>query len=614
MKRSRLLALPLTLALSSCGAAPPDRYVSPDVAPKPAAKPKKQTVYTFSMDDLTYIAGQVSAARQLSVDHTIAIVQLDREAFLKEFREHLKHDDAERQANDAFGRGFDLGQSDASEHDDLVASQLLGFYDPKKDKVFVPEVREASREKLIIDSGVVAHEIEHALQAQHFKNVRKPTSSDEQIALLSLFEGDSQLAMAAYFGLEGGAPIGRTVRRLTDATKNVPIAALAKANQAGTLALARSQERLDFPYSEGMMFVSDLYRAGGFDLVNAAFADPPTTTEQILHPQKYLEGENGRPIREPKVPSGWTGVVTDVLGELDTRIILARCLDKATSAKASEGWSGDRFGVFKPDADHVAMAWVSAWDTEADAKEMESALNDSANCWSNGSDQTLAANGERVVERRGDVVVFLRGVPSTNRSTLKSDLFAAVGAKPTSKRRSSAVIPARVALPEPTKGSVSGDVYQNEWLGLVGRIPPGLTARIGEEDMDLTIDRPNTLIYGGVTISTRVSSDEQNERTFEEFRTGFNQLVEKDGLELDSHGTNSVDTPLGKGIERNWVLRGTKGGMRMILIPICIGSGSVVFIEGYGDAKAKQVLEDWRGSFRWTNGRNLKACDYLDPK
>jgi hypothetical protein len=319
-------------------------------------------------------------------------------------------------------------------------------------------------------------------------------------------------------------------------------------------------------------------------------------------------------VKEPRIPTGWTGVVTDVLGELDTRIILSRCLDKATAQNAAAGWAGDRFAVFETDEHRVAMAWVSAWDTEADAKEMESALGASERCWQNGSDEHLASNGERVVERRGAIVVLLRGVPSAARPAMTADLVGAVAPAPRAKPRTSTVLPERAPLPAFQPGKIAGDVYTNDWLGIVGRIPPGLDAQIGDDDFDLSIDRPDTIIHGSVTVSTRVANDAQNERTFADFQRGFEKILAKHGLTLDSQGTSAVDTALGNGVERVWNIHGTDGGLHMILVPVCMGTGSIVFVEGYGDAKAKRVLDDWRGSFRWSNGRNITACDYLDPK
>ncbi|MFO0611242.1 MAG: hypothetical protein U0414_01545 [Polyangiaceae bacterium] len=615
----RILAVTLAAAATASCVHPTDRYPATDPPGDARAKlagpgdgGTSGGSFAFRESDLTHIAAKLSEARKLSVDHPVAISLLPKNEFLSEFRAHASHDKRAARASEAFGKGFDLG--DAGDTDDLVASQLLGFYDPKKDRVFVPQVVEPTADKLFLDGGVIAHEIEHALQAQHFKNVREPQTSDEGIALLSLFEGDAQLAMAAYFGAEAGAPIGRTVRQMADATKDVPIAALAKATPGSTLALARTQERLDFPYAEGMMFVSDLYRAGGFPQIDAAFADPPTTSEQILHPQKYLAGEGARLVKEPRIPAGWSGVVTDVLGELDTRIILSRCLEKTTAHTAAAGWAGDRFAVFETDEHKVAMAWVSAWDTEADAIEMETALSSSERCWQNGSDEHLASNGERVVQRRGTLVVFLRGVPAAARPAMTADLFAAVAPPVRPKARSSALIPERVPLPQFQSGKIDDDVYQNDWLGIVGRIPPGLDAQIGDDDVDLTISRPGTIIHGSVTVSTRVSNDEQNERTFAEFQHGFQKTLAKHGLTLDSQGTSPVTTALGNGVERVWNIHGTEGALHMTLVPVCMGTGSIVFVEGYGDAKAKRVLDAWRASFRWANGRNIQACDYLDPK
>ncbi len=67
----------------------------------------------------------------------------------------------------------------------------------------------------------------------------------------------------------------------------------------------------------------------------------------------------------------------------------------------------------------------------------------------------------------------------------------------------------------------------------------------------------------------------------------------------------------GFSLHRNFVLErpGT-----LVLVPICAGTGSIVFVQAYGDPYARGVLDGWMDSFRWTDGRNLTACDFLDPK
>src|SRR5439155_15444755 len=47
------------------------------------------------------------------------------------------------------------------------------------------------------------------------------------------------------------------------------------------------QQMFLFPYGNGQAFVEALFARGGEGAVNAAFRNPPVSTEQILHPGKY---------------------------------------------------------------------------------------------------------------------------------------------------------------------------------------------------------------------------------------------------------------------------------------------------------------------------------------
>jgi len=121
-------------------------------------------------------------------------------------------------------------------------------------------------------------------------------------------------------------------------------------------------------------------------------------------------------------------------------------------------------------------------------------------------------------------------------------------------------------------------------------------------------------VYGSVTTSSRVANDEQNERTFREVELALADELSSSGRSLASLGGGAVDSVLGRGVEHLWGVTGSAGGLRVVLVPICAGTGSIVFVEAYGAPYARQVLDAWMGSFRFTNGRNLRACDYLDPK
>ncbi len=365
------------------------------------------------------------------------------------------------------------------------------------------------------------------------------------------------------------------------------------------------------------MFAADIYRAGGFPLVDTVFAHPPRSTEQILHPAKYLAGDQPRPVASPKAPAGYTVVTSDTLGELDTRTLLGRCMDAAVAERAAEGWGGDRYAVFTNARRELAMAWVSAWDTEDDAREIESALSNSATCWQKnalGLSQNDYVVGDNVrVLRQGRVVSFTRGFADEPTQPWFRSLASLVGPEPRVTPITNLKIPERVALPEPRRGTLNGDTYYNAWLGLVARVPPGMTARV-DGSLDLMIERPNTFIAGGLAVSTRVANDEQNELTFREVQQALATDFSRLNARISMLGTRPINSPLGAGIERTWSVEGTPVQLRMALLPICAGTGSIVILQLDADRFARSVLEGWVNSFRWTNGRNLVACDYLDPK
>ena len=51
------------------------------------------------------------------------------------------------------------------------------------------------------------------------------------------------------------------------------------------------KETLLFPYTSGLNMVLAAQTSGGWPAVNAMFARPPASTEQVLHPDKYAAAE-----------------------------------------------------------------------------------------------------------------------------------------------------------------------------------------------------------------------------------------------------------------------------------------------------------------------------------
>jgi hypothetical protein len=123
------------------------------------------------------------------------------------------------------------------------------------------------------------------------------------------------------------------------------------------------------PYIDGLGFVHTLRRDGGWSAVDAAWRDPPTTTEQILHPEKYAVREAALKVAPPRAPAGGPSdaAYSDQLGEQGLRLVLEEWMPLRTAALAASGWGGDAIVVFAT-GDRRAVAAHLVFDDEEAAK------------------------------------------------------------------------------------------------------------------------------------------------------------------------------------------------------------------------------------------------------
>ncbi|HWC12876.1 MAG TPA: hypothetical protein VG455_16835, partial [Acidimicrobiales bacterium] len=203
------------------------------------------------------------------------------------------------------------GPFDASILESGAEGDVLGFYDRARRRLYVrgDEATPAVRRVLV-------HELTHALADQHFGLERPGLERREDEAaraFAALVEGDAVRVEERFY-----ESLSAEERRAADVA----------ADAIGSLAadLPRVFEvLLAFPYEAGATFVAALAAAGGPERIDAAFANPPSTSEQILHPERFLGEEPGKEVAVPVA----AGRVVDrgVLGELGLRLLLQEGLD-----------------------------------------------------------------------------------------------------------------------------------------------------------------------------------------------------------------------------------------------------------------------------------------------
>jgi hypothetical protein len=282
----------------------------------------------------------------------------------------------------------------------LLGSQVAGYYDPDTETMNVlPTTGDDPGSELSITEQVIyVHEFTHALQDMHFdldSLLEAPEIADHpdrSLAALSLVEGDASAAMTLY---------------LQEVAARNPMAALSllvEGLQSGGLFLPEGipqilVDELMFPYQDGMNFVIALSQDGGWERVNEAYANPPTTTEQILHPEKYVTRETGQDVElvdaSAALGDGWLADWDTTLGEFYLRKHLDLHLSSSQAASAASGWGGDRFRVYyNADTGEIAWALRTAWDNNDAYREFielyaifattwfDDAASD-ASCWEN---------------------------------------------------------------------------------------------------------------------------------------------------------------------------------------------------------------------------------------
>ena len=396
--------------------------------PQPTATPFYTTNEDPALDErMDFVEQATSILRDLPALNPVTRAFLTRGELIGYVEQMLDEEyPPERARDDAiFYHAFDFMPLDTDLRQiqlDVLAEQIAGFYDPEIEAMFVIS---SQAELSAMNQILYAHEFTHALQDQYFDLEALGVDADYQaaypdaaLAALALVEGDAMLMTEGYQTWMMRQNPGMMFDILGDA--------LLVQTQALLAAPEILQTELMFPYTEGRAFAYTIFAAAGnWEGVNAAYANPPLSTEQVLHPEYYLDGADPVDVRVVALDDAGRLVWDRTLGEFYLREHLRLNLPRDVADAAAAGWGGDRYQLYVDEAGSSVLVWRTAWDTPEDAAEFAAAyqsygsrvygepgfpLDEATTCWYGADVRCLrAGTGESLVIRVPDRA-FVAGV------------------------------------------------------------------------------------------------------------------------------------------------------------------------------------------------------------
>jgi hypothetical protein len=251
---------------------------------------------------------------------------------------------AGQRSAEAFGllpKGFDLDKFMI----ELLTEQIAGLYDPKAHEFYVADWIPIGDQKM-----VMAHELTHALEDQHFQieawvKAARP-NDDAELAREAVLEGSAMAAMVDYL-LQG---TGRSLGDLPDIDPSMLIGDM---ESTPMLKQAPSflKDALLFPYLDGLNFSAAVLKPAGWSALAGIFAKPPVSTQQILHPALYRSGKAASPVSLPSMEKAvgpdWAKLEDNIMGEFGWKEVLKQFLGEQKATPLSEAWDGDRYAVYE---------------------------------------------------------------------------------------------------------------------------------------------------------------------------------------------------------------------------------------------------------------------------
>jgi len=252
---------------------------------------------------------------------------------------------ADQRALEAFGaipKGYPLDQKLLA----LLTEQIAGLYDPKSREFFIADWTNPADQQVIM-----AHELTHALQDQHF-HIQKweddvKSNDDATLAREAVLEGSATVAMIDYL-LRG---TGTSSREIPELDPSLLLGDVSDSPELASAPLVIRDEML-FPYFSGATFIQRILKAGnGWPDFHKLFENPPVSTQQIMHPDLYLNGVVPQAVTLAPVlktvPHGWKKLDENIVGEFFLHVILKQFLGEKRADDLAPSWAGDRYAIYE---------------------------------------------------------------------------------------------------------------------------------------------------------------------------------------------------------------------------------------------------------------------------
>jgi len=313
-----------------------------------AAQPAVNSVeFAATADEVLQQVSQITGLRLLTpVKKTLRSRDEIRAYVLREMDDEKNPTEryAEARSAEAFGlipKGFALDDFMV----DLLTEQIAGLYDPKAREFYIADWIPIDDQRM-----VMAHELTHALQDQHFQievwvKAARP-NDDAELARESVLEGSAMAAMIDFL-LKG---TGHSVEDLPAIDPSLFAGDMSKSPKLQE-APQFLKDGMIFPYFGGLTFSTAILKSAGWNGLSAVFAKPPISTQQIMHPALYKSGKTPAVVAIPSFQKllgpDWTKMDENVMGEFGWMEILKQFLGEKIAKPLAAAWDGDRYALYE---------------------------------------------------------------------------------------------------------------------------------------------------------------------------------------------------------------------------------------------------------------------------